>query len=306
MKPWLSGKSVVFSWPLLRSRLPLSQAKVLSTTHLLGISAKPSLKYRINYNGNDLQIIDLTIGAGNNQIPVAIASADLLSGNAPLNVSFSGSASTDDTGIENYFWDFGDGNTSTEADPIHTFSSAGSFTVTITVTDIDGLSDSATLFVNTTNPSLIYRVNAGGGAVTDPTGDWEADNYFTSGNTYSTNTTIANATSRLEALYQSERYGAMGYSFPVTNGSYTVKLHFAEIYAPAADTRIFDVNIEGGALELDNYNIVADPKVDAPNTAVVKTFDIDVADGTLDIAFITVSENPKISAIEIIKNDPAP
>ncbi len=271
-----------------------------------GTETNKSATLEINYNGNDLQIVDLTIGAGNNQIPVAIASADLLSGNAPLDVSFTGSASTDDTGIANYFWDFGDGNTSTEADPIHTFSSVGGFTVTLTVTDIDGLSDSATLFVNTTNPSLIYRVNAGGGAVTDPTGDWEADNYFTSGNTYSTNTTIANATSGLEALYQSERYGTMGYSFPVANGSYTVKLHFAEIYAPAADTRIFDVNIEGGALELDNYNIVADPNAGAPNTAVVKAFDIDVADGALDIAFITVSENPKISAIEIIKNDLAP
>jgi PKD repeat protein len=37
-------------------------------------------------------------------------------------------------------WDFGDGNGSTEASPMHTFGADGSFTVTLTVTDGDGAS----------------------------------------------------------------------------------------------------------------------------------------------------------------------
>ncbi|MCC1485613.1 PKD domain-containing protein, partial [Winogradskyella immobilis] len=37
-----------------------------------------------------------------------------------------------------YSWDFGDGNTSTEQNPIHTYASDGNFDVTLTVSDIDG------------------------------------------------------------------------------------------------------------------------------------------------------------------------
>jgi len=40
--------------------------------------------------------------------------------------------------IVSYFWNFGDGNTSTLEDPAHIFGSAGNFTVTLTVTDAKG------------------------------------------------------------------------------------------------------------------------------------------------------------------------
>ena len=42
-------------------------------------------------------------------------------------------------GIVAYNWDFGDGNTSTEKDPSHSFASNGEFTVTLEVTDNGGL-----------------------------------------------------------------------------------------------------------------------------------------------------------------------
>ena len=38
------------------------------------------------------------------------------------------------TGAVSYNWDFGDGNGSSEANPSHTFSSAGQFAVTLTAT----------------------------------------------------------------------------------------------------------------------------------------------------------------------------
>ena len=37
--------------------------------------------------------------------------------------------------IATYFWDFGDGNTSTLENPIHVYQSPGDYEVTLTVTD---------------------------------------------------------------------------------------------------------------------------------------------------------------------------
>ena len=46
--------------------------------------------------------------------------------------------------LASYDWDFGDGTTSTDAAPSHAFAAAGSYDVTLTVTDAEGLTDSVT------------------------------------------------------------------------------------------------------------------------------------------------------------------
>lgn len=52
-------------------------------------------------------------------------------GLAPLAVQFN-DTSTSDAPIVNWFWDFGDGSTSTERNPLHTYTSPGSYSVTLT------------------------------------------------------------------------------------------------------------------------------------------------------------------------------
>ncbi|WP_157614270.1 malectin domain-containing carbohydrate-binding protein, partial [Pseudotamlana agarivorans] len=59
----------------------------------------------------------------------------------------------DDSGIVAYHWDFGDGNTATTADPVHTFVSEGIYTVTLTIEDAEGLQDSQELSIEVT-PNL--------------------------------------------------------------------------------------------------------------------------------------------------------
>ncbi|MDM9632846.1 PKD domain-containing protein, partial [Robiginitalea aurantiaca] len=89
---------------------------------------------------------------GGNLPPSAIASATPLSGDVPLNVSFTGSNSIDDSGITQYSWNFGDGNTSTDANPSHTYTTPGTYTATLTVTDGDGLQDDASVQIVVNDP----------------------------------------------------------------------------------------------------------------------------------------------------------
>src|SRR5262245_11874324 len=68
--------------------------------------------------------------------PVAAASASPTQGPTPLTVYFSSSGSSDPEGQPlSYSWNFGDGNTSTQANPLHTYTIAGSYQARLTVSD---------------------------------------------------------------------------------------------------------------------------------------------------------------------------
>ncbi|WP_292426273.1 PKD domain-containing protein [Methanoregula sp.] len=92
--------------------------------------------------GNDLTLINLPgyfEGSANSfsLSPVLIAgfiTTSLSRGNAPLNVSFMDrSAGFPDA----WLWDFGDGTTTQEQNPTHTYVSVGTYTVTLTVKNTD-------------------------------------------------------------------------------------------------------------------------------------------------------------------------
>ncbi|PCE62621.1 PKD domain-containing protein [Sediminicola luteus] len=85
-----------------------------------------------------------------NLSPNAVASSDVSTGSAPLEVRFTGSGSIDDQGIVTYHWDFGDGSTSDTADLEHTYTGAGSYTATLTVTDGSGQSSQASIGITVT------------------------------------------------------------------------------------------------------------------------------------------------------------
>jgi PKD repeat protein/endonuclease I len=75
------------------------------------------------------------VGAPTNQAPVAEANGPY-SGSVGAAISFSSAGSYDADGtIVGWAWNFGDGGSSTLANPTHTYTAAGNFTVTLTVTD---------------------------------------------------------------------------------------------------------------------------------------------------------------------------
>jgi len=79
-----------------------------------------------------------------NQAPVAKANGPY-SGNVGDPISFSSSGSSDaDGSIATHLWSFGDGNTSNQSNPTHTYSAADTYTVILTVTDDLGATSSDT------------------------------------------------------------------------------------------------------------------------------------------------------------------
>jgi PKD repeat protein len=72
--------------------------------------------------------------------PVGKAQANPLTGLVPLTVSFIDGETFDLDGDFplSFLWDFGDGVSSTEESPVHTYSTAGIYTATLTVTDSRG------------------------------------------------------------------------------------------------------------------------------------------------------------------------
>lgn len=86
-------------------------------------------------------------------IPVAAFTANPVSGCAiPHTVFFTDNSTLPDT----WFWDFGDGNTSTLQNPVHSYTAFGTFTVTLTVTDtIIGCSDQTTATITVSTAPVI-------------------------------------------------------------------------------------------------------------------------------------------------------
>lgn len=94
--------------------------------------------------------------SGVNQPPTASAAATPLAGPAPLTVAFSSSGSADpEGGSISYNWNFGDGTSSTAANPSKTYANAGIYTAQLTVSDgtNSALAVPLTIVVGSTPPS---------------------------------------------------------------------------------------------------------------------------------------------------------
>lgn len=98
------------------------------------------------------------IGHGPLAKPVAVIGVQ----SAGLRAVFDSTKSTVDkaTSVAAYKWDFGDGGTSTEANPVHAFASEGTYAVALTITDAEGASSTTNQQVTiggAATPTAAYR-----------------------------------------------------------------------------------------------------------------------------------------------------
>jgi len=116
-------------------------------------------------DGTNSSACDLVIRVGI-QVPVAVATANPVTGLAPLDVSFSSAGSFDYAGAPlAYLWTFGDGGTSTAPNVTHTYTSLGTFVARLSVSDINTTAMSSDLQISV-NSSLVaaYGFEEGQGA----------------------------------------------------------------------------------------------------------------------------------------------
>lgn len=76
--------------------------------------------------------------------PVAIYTADVHAGTAPLAVQFTDASTQIPT---TWAWDFGDGNSTTTQSPSHTFTTAGTYTVSLRASNAAGTSIPTTMTI---------------------------------------------------------------------------------------------------------------------------------------------------------------
>src|SRR5579871_1269346 len=132
---------------------------------------------------------------------------------------------------------------------------------------------------------VTVRINSGGAAYTDSAANaWSADTGY-SANSQTVNWgAIAIAGTSDPALYRTERYGpTLQYTFTLPNGTYQVRLHFAENYVNATfpnggiGYRVFSVQANGVTI-VSNLDVFATVGAHA---ALIETASVTVSSGQL-------------------------
>ncbi|WP_018611216.1 malectin domain-containing carbohydrate-binding protein [Segetibacter koreensis] len=157
-----------------------------------------------------------------------------------------------------------------------------------------------------------YRINSGSSSPLTINGKtWAADNQYAFDNIepYTNPRVHEIAGTDEDSLYLIEQSSnkdkrPFRYEFPIENGDYVVRLHFADIYwgAPGlginggAGSRIMNIALEN-QLRLVNFDVTQE--VGGGATALIKNLPVTVTDGHLNIDFSATVNRPMVMAVEV-------
>lgn len=147
--------------------------------------------------------------------------------------------------------------------------------------------------------NIVAAINVGGSGDYFDDVYYQSDVFGTGGTPYTTADMVQDAGDT--TLFNSQRFGDMTYSIPLSNGTYEVQLHFNEMYWEAGGERSFDASIEGNRVisALDLFQIAGHDVVYS------RSFDVTVSDGKLDIELATIVDNASLSGI-LVRHPEAP
>lgn len=232
--------------------------------------------------------------------PQAVISASATEGLAPLEVSFNGSSSSGE-GTLTYAWNFGDGASSQEINPVHQYTTAGTYQAQLSVTDENGVSHSEQITIDVWDEAPSWSLSLNTGTLTsvnyqerDFLGDQSYPDYYFSSNTFK------NVSATNIELFQTERFSQnLAYAIPVENGTYRVHTYHYELWygkaGPEAGPgkRIFDILIEGQLVK-DDFDIFVENN-NLPTELVFEN--VEVSDGILNLNLSASENNANISGI---------
>jgi O-glycosyl hydrolase len=193
--------------------------------------------------------------------------------------------------------------------PATTTADSGSvFAAKVTNSAGSATSANATLTVTAAAPpptgTQVIAIGSGSAA---PASTYKADMDVNGGTMYTPNPTGTITTAGVTnpaplAVYKNERYGAFTYTIPglTPGGTYTVRLHFVEIFWTAAGKRNFNVNINGTRV-LSAFDIFA--AAGGANKVNIQQFTATAnAAGQIVVTYSNGSvDQPKSSAIEVLQ-----
>lgn len=145
---------------------------------------------------------------------------------------------------------------------------------------------------------MVIAINSGGGPTTYNGVQYQEDQFSDGGTANSTTDPIAGTTE--DTLFQSERYGSYSYEIPVSNATYSLKLHFTELYQTAAGSRSFNAVVEGVTVvtSLDLFS-----EVGHDTAYTVEVNNVPVSDGKLTIELETLVDNATLAGFAIYSVD---
>ncbi|WP_319507716.1 PKD domain-containing protein [uncultured Methanolobus sp.] len=207
--------------------------------------------YNVTLNATNADGSDATTRT--NYITVAIApvagfSSNVTSGAVPLSVNFTDESANSPS---SWFWDFGDGSNSTSQNPIHNYTSVGTYTVSLNATNVGGSNISTQLNYITAAevPVANFSANVTSGAVplsvnfTDMSTNAPVSWFWDFGD--GTNSSIQNATHTYTSV------GTYNVSLNVTNvGGSNFSMQTNYITVAIAPVAGFSSNVTSGAVPL--------------------------------------------------------
>jgi len=118
--------------------------KVTSPTieHSFSTSGSHRVTLRVTDDQGATGSVTQTVNVGERQAPQALFTFSPTQPSVVDAVQLTDQSSDPDGQVVSWTWEFGDGTTSTDRNPTHTYSRKGTFTVKLTVTDNDGLTGS--------------------------------------------------------------------------------------------------------------------------------------------------------------------
>jgi PKD repeat protein len=208
----------------------------VSPSHTYAGTGTDTITLTVTDNDGGTATASHVVHPATNQAPVA----SFTDSEAGLKASFDGTGSHDPDGsIASYAWTFGDGTSATSASPNHTYGATGDYTVSLTVTDDQGGTNTSSRSVHVTNtaPTAAFTssvngltVSVNGSGSSDPDGsiasyDWNWGDGTAHGSGVSPSHTYAAAGAQTITLTVTDNAGGNGsvqHAVTVTNPAPTL------------------------------------------------------------------------------------